>query len=116
MAYGSTPAIGGIVFPRPTSIDESPELRAVDVELAAGRVARYDGGRRFVVSLSWGNLTEAQIASLRAALAPPVVAYVHVDGSAYVMLSDVPKVTPRAGTDPVRFSAEVSLREQTVRY
>lgn len=112
MTYGSPPQLSGIVLPRPTAVTENPEQWGATVTLADGGERRYDGGERLVVELSWAKLTEARLVELQAAARPAVTSYVHTDGVAYVVLTGPVQRQPIAATDPVRFSASLTLREQ----
>lgn len=115
MAYGTPPAINGTTLRRPSGISESPEAVDSSVELAGGATRTYDRGVRFVVDLSWSKLTETDVATLRALLRPTYVAYTHTDGVLYQVRSAPLKAEPIPGTDPVRFAASTTLREQGTR-
>lgn len=112
MTYGTPPQLSGVVLPRPSSVSESPEQFGSTVTLAAGAERRYDGGERLVVELTWNKLTEARLADVVAAARPAVTSYVHTDGVAYVVMTGPVQRSPIAATDPVRFSASITLREQ----
>lgn len=117
MAYGDTlPNLAGVTLPRPNGVDESPEQVGDVITLAAGGLRRYDLGERFVYTLSWSKLTEAEVATVRAAAIRGAAVYVHTDASVTTVLVDGrPKVVPLAGTYPVRFDVELVLRETTPR-
>lgn len=117
MAYGDTlPILQGVTLPRPNAVDENPEQVGDVVTLANGGLRRYDLGERSVFSLSWSKLTEAELTSLRGAAGRGALSYVHTDGTATVVLVDGRvHATPLPGTSPVRFDAELALREITPR-
>lgn len=115
MTYGSAPVIAGVTFRRPSSVSESPESLRRPVVLAGGGLRAYDGGIRDVFELSWSRLTEAERDALVAVCASAFVTYTHVDGTTQVVETNPPEFEPIAGTDPVRFSASVTLRGQDPR-
>ena len=115
MVYGTPPALGGVTLRRPTTATESPEPVRSVVTLAGGAERAYDRGSRQVFDLAWSRMTEAQLTALRALLRPTFTSYVHVDGATYFVQTAPPKVEPLGGTDPVRFSVSVQLREQAPR-
>jgi hypothetical protein len=117
VAYGDTvPVLNGATLPRPNTVDEAPEQVGDVIELAAGGLRRYDLGERRVWSLAWNRLTEAELASIRAAAARGAVSYTHTDGTSTTVLVDGrPHAVPLPGTSPVRFDVDLVLREQTPR-
>jgi hypothetical protein len=112
MTYGSPPQLSGVVLPRPSSVTENPEQFGSSVTLANGSERRYDGGERSVFELTWNRITEEVLAVIAAAARPTVTSYVHSDGVSYVVLPSSVQRSPIAATDPVRFSASLTLREQ----
>lgn len=115
MAYTAQPILNGISLPRPNSASESPEQVGTRVELANGRTVPYVRGLRMIFALGWAKLTEAERTALLSAYSPGASSYVSQDGTPYVVLADPPQWTPVPGTDPVRFDASITLREQTPR-
>jgi hypothetical protein len=115
MTYGTPPVLSGVVLPRPTAVTDNGEQYGSTVVLANGDERRYDGGSRLVVELTWAKLTEDRLVELLAAARPAVTTYVHVDGVAYVVLTGDVQRDAIAATDPVRFSASLTLREQAPR-
>lgn len=115
MTYGSQPQLSGVVLPRPSSVTENPEQYGSTVVLADGGERRYNGGERLVVELTWNKVSEATLAVITDAARPAVTSYVHTDGEPYVVLPSSVQRSPIAATDPVRFSASLTLREQGTR-
>lgn len=115
MSYDGIPAVAGTELPRPNGVTESPEAVRMGVQLANGSLRAYSAGVRSVFELSWNRLPEATLATLRSLLAPPYVAYRHLDGKTYVVETEPPSAAAIAGTSPTRFSVSVTLREQSPR-
>ena len=112
MTYGTPPALSGVVLPRPSSVTENPEQFGSTVTLANGGERRYDGGERSVFELTWNRISEGVLAEITAAARPAATSYVHVDGVTYVVLPGPVQRSAIAGTDPTRFTASLTLREQ----
>jgi hypothetical protein len=112
MTYTAAPQINGVTLPRPSSAPESPEAVRSTVTLAGGALRAYDAGVRFGVELSWNKMTEEDLNALRAAADPAFVAYRHVNGVTYICETTAVSADPIPGTDPARFRASISLREQ----
>lgn len=113
---GGGPVIGGVQFKRPTTRSETWEPVGSDQELANGSLRAYDQGRRRVVSLSWGKLTREQLDALVAATSSAFVSYGHDATSTLetMRVSDPPSSEAVAGTYPVRYSADLTLRGRDV--
>lgn len=113
MTYSTTlPAIAGQVIGRPTSLRESGEPVRNSVTLAGGGLRSYSAGVRRVFDLSWSRVTEDELADLRLLTAPAFVAYTHQDGTTRIVETSGVEADAIAGTDPVRFSVSLTLREQ----
>lgn len=115
MTYTAAPVLNGSTLPRPSSVDDGAERVGTSVQLAGGALRGYTAGQRRVISLTWNKATEATLALLRAAAVARFVAYVHNDGDAFIVEVDPPSAQPIAGTEPTRFSASITIREQGVR-
>lgn len=113
MTYGAAPVLNGTTLPRPNGAPEEPTQVGQDVTLAAGKIIRYDRGVRQSITYTWTKLTEAELATIRAAYTRGACSLRGVDGILRVVLCSPPKVTPIAGTSPVRFDVELAVVEQT---
>jgi hypothetical protein len=109
------PVIAGVTVRRPTSLTENPEPVRNSVQLAGGGLRSYSAGVRYVFGLSWAQMTEGELAQLRALTAPPFVPYVHQDGTSHYVETSPPQATAIQGTDPVRFAVSLELRDQDPR-
>lgn len=114
------PILNGVTLPMPVASDPEYQPELSDRTTVEGRFSRTFWGQRRVVSLNWSNsLSQVEMETIRdaarAGLAAPVP-YVHIDGSAWSVLT-TSRVTPRsvAGTDPQRFNIEIELSEVTPR-
>lgn len=112
MTYDTLPAISGVTIPRPSGLHENDEPIRSSVVLAGGGLRSYSGGVRKVFELSWSKATEDLVSDLRSLLLPAFVAYRHSDGTTRMVETSGVSAEAIAGTDPVRFSVSVSLREQ----
>jgi hypothetical protein len=108
------PVIGGITVRRPNGLTIKYEPVRAGVVLAGGGARTYSNGVRRVVALSWGKLTESEVAALSALVADPFVTYADAAGvPATVMSTDEGlDVDAVAGTFPVRYSVGLTLRDR----
>lgn len=116
---GSTaggPIIGGVAFRRPATRGESWEAVGSDQQLANGNTRSYRQGQRAVVSLTWAKLLEADVATLKAVVAPAVTTYqADADAEEIAMTTgDGVSAEAIAGTFPVRYSASLTLKARDV--
>lgn len=113
----SRPVLAGVTLRRPSSWNRTPGAVESTVELADGTLTRYHRGHRLVFTLSWDTLTEQDAAAVDAlsVLTGPVQ-YVDLDGTSYaVLVTGWDGSTAIPGTDPVRYSAGLTLTEQAPR-
>lgn len=110
------PVVAGVQFKRPTARPESYETVGSDQELANGSTRAYDRGRRRVVSLSWAKMTRDEFDALVEATSSAFVTYAHdaASSSEVMRVSDPPAGTPVAGTYPVRYAVDLTLRARDV--
>lgn len=110
------PVLAGVTLPLPSSHTRTPEAVEQTSQLASGAVARYHLGYRMVVALSWdvlGDLDAARVTTLGMQRDP--VPFTDIDGATTVVLVSDPQVQAIPGTDPVRYTASLTLSEQAPR-
>lgn len=111
------PILGGVQLPRPNSTKAPTEADTQTVTLGNGSERVYTRGTRRVYTLGWSRLLEEDVATLRDLMADPVTTYLHVDGTAPVYVTTTGGMTEElvAGTYPIRYAVEITLREQDLR-
>lgn len=115
MTYTGLPRLNGADLARPSAIDDGADRVGTSVTLAGGGLRGYTAGSRRVFTLTWNKASEATVAQLRAVAALRFTTYVHVDGDTIAVEVDPPSASAISGTEPVKFSASITIREQGVR-
>lgn len=113
MTYTGLPVLGGRTLPRPTGVQRTSQAARSRVVLAGGSARVYNNGARKVFALSWARMTEADLAALEGVCrSQPFAAYLDLDGVTYVVETGDVDATAIAATDPVMFTASVTLTQQ----
>lgn len=113
------PQIDGVTVRRPNAHARGRVPVRSDVELASGKVARYQVGTRQRFALSWRNVDDATAEAIDL-IGSSGAAFPYVDDvteRSYLVLveGDGASVTAVPGTYPVRYDVDLTLVEQSPR-